>query len=318
MISRKLALLACLAPLAACQEPSTTRWQGWIEADMVFVGPDDSGRLTELAPSEGQEVKSGDFLFAIDSSLQAADVEGAEAALTQSRARLARVQNAQQRPEEIAVLQATQQQARAALDFSTAELARVSALYQRGNATRQQLDQAQSNHDRDQASVENAARQIDVGRMGGRVEDIDASRAAIAQAEAQLANARARLARARVSAPATGRIEEIYFRPGEIVPAGRPVVSLLPPGNLKVRFFAPEPALAGLRIGEPVIVGCDGCAPGLTAHISFISHQAEFTPPVIYSLEERRKLVFKVEARLDKPEIFRVGQPVDVRPASAP
>jgi HlyD family secretion protein len=307
-----------LLAIAACQPSSDATWQGWIEADMVFLGPDDSGRIVALAPSEGQEVKAGDFLFAIDSSLQNADVEAAKAAVAQSTARLSRVQNAQQRPEEVAIIEATQRQARAALDFSTAELERVRQLQSRGNATRQQLDQAQSNYDRDRATVENSARQIDVARMSGRIEDIDLSRAAIDQAKAQLTNAEARLARTKVTSPAAGRIEEVYFRAGEIVPPGRPVVSLLPPGNMKVRFFVPEPSLARMKIDAPIVVTCDGCASGLTARVSFVSHQSEFTPPVIYSLEERRKLVFKIEARLDKPELFRVGQPVTVRPLDAP
>ncbi len=318
MTAHRSAALFLLAALGACQPDAATTWQGWIEADMVFVGPDDSGRVVELAISEGQKVNQGDFLFSIDSALQSADVEAAKAALVQSQARLARVTNPAQRPEEVAIIEAAQRQARAALDFSTAELERTKALTSRGNATRQQLDQAQSNYDRDRAAVENSARQIDVAHMGGRVEDIDVSRAAIQQAQAQLTNAQARLARTKVNAPATGSIEEVYFRQGEIVPAGRPVASLLPPGNLKVRFFIPEASLSGMKINEPVVISCDGCASGLTARVSFISHQSEFTPPVIYSLDERRKLVFKIEARLDKPELFRVGQPVTVRPAGTP
>ena len=302
--------LAALA-LAGCK-PSQSTYQGWIEADTIFIGPDDTGRLVELAVSEGQDVKAGDFLFAIDSQVQAADVEAAQASLDQARARLARLEAAQQRPEEVAVLEASRNQARAALDFSTSELNRVRALIDKAISTRQQLDQAQANYDRDRAALENITRQIEVARMSGRSEDIDAARFAVQQARAQLDNATARQTRTRVSASATGRISEVYYRPGEIVPPGKAVVSLLPPENLKLRFFVPQSVLPSLKIGGTVAVGCDGCANKLTAKISFISQTAEFTPPVIYSLEERQKLVFKIEARPEHPELYRVGQPISV------
>ena len=90
------------------------------------------------------------------------------------------------------------------------------------------------------------------------------------------------------------------------------MLSLLPPGNIKVRFYVPDTVLPSIAYGDEIKVGCDGCAGGLTARVSFIAKQSEFTPPVIYSLEERAKLVFLIEALPDKPSEFRVGQPVDV------
>ncbi len=121
-----------------------------------------------------------------------------------------------------------------------------------------------------------------------------------------------RLARRTVFSAVGGTVQQIYFRPGEMVPAGRPVLSLLPPGNIKVRFYVPEAVLPRVSYGDEVDVACDGCAHGLTARVSFIAKQSEFTPPVIYSLEERAKLVFLIEALPDKPAELRVGQPVDV------
>ena len=130
------------------------------------------------------------------------------------------------------------------------------------------------------------------------------------QANANLDWSKTRLARRRGISPADGTIQEVYFRQGETVPPGRAVMSLLPPGNLKLRFFAPETQLPAIKYGATVNVSCDGCAPGLTAKVSFIADSAEYTPPVIYSLEERAKLVFLIEARPVQPEKFRVGQPV--------
>jgi len=302
-----LALLA----LAACK-PATRGYQGWVEGDFLFIGPEESGRVTELAVSEGREVKAGDFLFAVDAAVQIAETEAARASLDQAKARLARIEAAQQRPEEVAVLEASRTQARAAVDFTTAEIARVRPLVEKGVSTRQQLDQAQANHDRDRALLENITRQIEVAHLSGRREDIDAARFAVEGAKAALANAQARQARTRVFAQVAGRIAEVYYRQGEVAPQGRPMVSLLPPANVKLRFFVPQSVLPRVSIDGVVSVTCDGCASGLTGRVSFISQQAEFTPPVIYSLEERQKLVYKIEARPDQPGPLRVGQPVSV------
>jgi HlyD family secretion protein len=300
-----------LLTLVSCK-PSTRGYQGWVEGDFLFIGPEESGRVTELAVAEGQAVKAGAFLFAVDSALQAADVEAAKAALDQGKARLARLEAAQQRPEEVAVLEASRAQARAAMEFSTSEIARVRPLVEKGVSTRQQLDQAQANFDRDKALLENITRQIEVAHLSGRREDIDAARFAVEGAQAALANAQARQARTRVFAQVAGRIEEVYYRQGEVAPQGRPVVSMLPPENVKVRFFVPQDVLPRVAINGAVFVSCDGCAPGLTGRIRFVSQQAEYTPPVIYSLEERSKLVYKIEARPDSPQLLRVGQPVTV------
>jgi HlyD family secretion protein len=311
----RLRLLICvvLPLLTACRASTPAGFQGWVEAETMFIGPEDTGRIVQLAVAEGQEVKTGDFLFAIDPAVQNADFEAATASLQQATARLARVENAQQRPEEIAVLQASQRQMQAAAEFSAGELARVRALNERNVSSRQQLDQAQANADRDHAALENVTRQIEVARLSGRTEDIDAARFVVAQAKAQVTSAKARVERARVHATISGRVQEIYFRPGEVVATGKPVVSILPPGQVKLRFFVAESVLPSMRIGGAVTVTCDGCDKDIRATISFISQSAEFTPPVIYSLEERQKLVYKIEARPAVPDRLRVGQPVTVR-----
>lgn len=146
----------------------------------------------------------------------------------------------------------------------------------------------------------------------GTQKALDDAWANLRQAEANLEWSKTRLARRRALSPATGSIQEVYFRPGETVPSGRPVVALLPPSNLKLRFYAPETKLAVIKIGETVTVTCDACAAGLTAKVTFIAQSAEYTPPVIYSMEERAKLVYLIEARPDEPSRFRVGQPVSV------
>jgi len=146
----------------------------------------------------------------------------------------------------------------------------------------------------------------------GTQKTYDDAEAALRQAKANLEWSKTRLARRRGISPADGTIQEVYFRPGETVQPGRPVMALLPPGNLKIRFFAPETVLPEIKYGETVGVSCDGCEKGLTAKVTFIAKSAEYTPPVIYSREERAKLVFLIEARPEQPDKFRVGQPITV------
>jgi len=238
------ALLATLA-LAACGGSGDHPAQGWVEAEFVFVSPDEVGRVEELKVKQGDHVDAGELLFTVDPDLQQADVMMNEANLV----------NAQQ-----------------AYDRAK-ELLRTSA------GTQKTLEDAE---------------------------------AALRTAQARLNSSRTRLQRRRAYAPAAGTIQQVYYRPGELVPAGRPVVALLPPQNLKIRFFVPEERLAQIKYGDTVTVRCDRCQGDMTAKVSFIASSAEFTPPVIYSLEERSKLVFLIEARPTHPENFRVGQPVDV------
>jgi HlyD family secretion protein len=239
------AILAAVLLLAACGNRNDQLLQGWVEADLVFVGPDENGRVETLAVREGDQVESGALLFTLDSELQQADVMQAQATVTN---------------------------ARQALD-------RAAALLKTNAGTQKSYEDAE------------AARRT---------------------AEARLNSAQTRLVRRRMASPATGSIQQIYFRVGEMAMAGRPVVSVLPPGNLKIRFFVPETILPKIAIGDGVQVRCDGCRGDITARVSFMSRTSEYTPPVIFSQEERAKLVFLIEARPDQPELLRVGQPVDV------
>ncbi|HEX2653400.1 MAG TPA: efflux RND transporter periplasmic adaptor subunit [Xanthobacteraceae bacterium] len=231
--------------LTACVNSNTKPFQGWVEADLLFVAPDETGRVQTLKVREGSPVKEGELLFALDDDLQQAEV--AQATATVANARIA--------------------------------------------------------YDRAEKLLKTAA---------GTQRSYDEAQAALREAEARFNSVQTKLARRRVFSPASGTIQQLYYRPGELVMTGRPVLSLLPPGNIKIRFYVPEAALPKIALGEIVHIECDGCADDLTARISFVSQSAEYTPPVIYSLEERAKLVFLVEARSNQPEKLRVGQPVTV------
>jgi HlyD family secretion protein len=245
MIRRISLVIALAAILAGCGNSTDNVFQGWVEADLIFVSPDENGRVETLSVREGDAVTQGAPLFTIDPDLQQADVALAQASVTNARHAYERAQ----------------------------------ALLKTAAGTQRALDDAE---------------------------------AALRTAEARLNSAQTRLTRRKVFSPVTGSVQQIYYRPGEMVPAGRPVVALLPPGNIKVRFFVPEAELPKISLGENVTIKCDGCRTDVAARVTFISRSSEFTPPVIYSQEERSKLVFMIEARTDTPETLRVGQPVTV------
>src|ERR1700745_1080538 len=243
--AKLLSVVLLAAALVGCNDKRDPGFQGWVEADMIFVSPDEAGRVTKLNVREGDEVKTGEQLYTVDDDLQVAD-------LNQNKATLA---NAQQTYDRAAQLSKT------------------------GSGTQATLDAALS-------SLRGAA--------------------------ARVHNSETRRARRKGFAPVAGTLQQIYFRVGEMVPAQRPVLSIMPPGNMRIRFFVSETALPKLAIGDEVKVTCDNCSPDLTARIYFIATQAEYTPPVIYSLEERNKLVYLIQARPSKPDALRVGQPVSV------
>jgi HlyD family secretion protein len=286
---------------------------GYMEADLVLVGSEQGGRVLALSVEEGAAVKQGDPIFVLESSEQEASVAAAKARVVEAEARLADAKAEVQRPDEIKVLEAALAQTRAMLQVASNNLDRARALFDKGWITKAQLDDAIAQHDRNEAAVAEAEKRITAAKLPGRSDMIDAAAANAEAARHALNEAEKNLGKRQVSAPTDGTVEEVYFRPGEVVTAGQAVIALLPPRNLKVRFFVAEPERAGLQVDQSVSVSCDGCPPDLHAKINFIAREAEFTPPVIFSREQRQKLVYLVEARPEGPAAaLTAGQPVTV------
>jgi HlyD family secretion protein len=286
---------------------------GYMEADLVLVGSEQGGRVAELSVEEGDRVALGDPIFTLESSEQEASVAAARARVQEAEARLADAKAEVQRPDEIKVLEAALNEARAMLQVASNNLERAKALYDKGWTTRAQLDDAIAQHDRNEAAVAEAEKRIIAAKLPGRSDMIAAAAANAEAARHALAEAEKNLSKRKVFAPAAGTVQEVYFRPGEVVNAGQAVIALLPPRNLKVRFFVAEPVRAKLKLDESIAIACDGCPPDLHAKISFISREAEFTPPVIFSREQREKLVYLVEARPEgEASALTAGQPVTV------
>lgn len=308
-----LVLAAGVLVLTTFTANEDSEFPGYMEADLVLVGSEQGGRIEALAVEEGESVKQGDPVFILESSEQEEAVAAAKARVTEAEARLADAKAEVQRPDEIKVLEAALAQAQAMREQANNNLDRARALFEKGWITKAQLDDAVAQHDRHEAAVAEAEKRITAARLPGRSDMIDAAAANAEAARYALAEAEKNLGKRKVFAPAGGTVEEVYFRPGEVVKVGQAVIALLPPRNLKVRFFVDEPDRARLRVDQRVALSCDGCPPDLHAKINFIAREAEFTPPVIFSREQRQKLVYLIEARPEgEAEALTAGQPVTV------
>jgi HlyD family secretion protein len=287
---------------------------GYVEGDLVQIGPIEGERLAKLDVQPGAGITRDAPLFTMATPVLDEQRAEAKAKVAQAQANLKDLQASLQRPEQIAVLQAAVESAKASLVLSQTEYERQQYLLPRGAATVAARDQAKFALDRDKANLAQAERQVAAGLIPARQQEIAAANNAVTQAQAELDQIEVRIARQSVRAPADGIVQDVYFWPGEIVGAGQPILALLPPENRRIRFFVPEPQLARFGLGARVSVACDNCPAGLAARVTYLSQQAEFTPPVIFSLQERGKLVFRVDARLEDPAVLLpLGLPVTTR-----
>jgi HlyD family secretion protein len=310
-------LCACVLLLAACDNREKGSYQGYAEGEFVRVGPIDGGIIDAIPVKRGDMIGDGALLFQLDRTAEVA-------ARAQAIAELARVKSQYEdllkglRAPELEQIVASRASAEATLTKAERDLERAEPLYKSGNISRAALDTARATRDAAAAAVREAAARLTTGKLAARQDQIAAADAAVKSAEAAVAQADWRLAHREGYAPQGGRVEDVFFRVGEFASPGQPVVSVLPPSNIKVRFFIPEPELGGVHAGDKVRLACDGCPEGLTGTVRFISSQAEFTPPVIYSEEVKAKLVYMAEAWPDaSPESFHPGQPVRVTRAAA-
>ncbi len=276
---------------------------GYVVSDDIYMASPVAGTLTGVAVKRGQRVAAGDALFRVDPTVREAEAERARAVIAANAAQV------EQQQAGLARARADLAAAQAEADRYGAELRRMSAAQaeKQGAVAPLDLDHARASHDA-------ALRKRDSARtqLGSAEAAIAAARAQLRQAQAGLTSARRELADLSPPAPAAGRIEDVMFKPGESVSANVPIVSIIPDGQVKVRFYIPQALVNAYKPGRRVAIGCDGCAEGMTAVVEFVASEPEYTPPVIYSLDARQKLVFLVEALPSNPRLLIPGQPMGV------
>lgn len=287
-----------------------------MEAIYLRPAADSGGRITTLAVDRGDAVQKGQALFTLDAEREQSAVDEAQHRLDAQSARLADLEKGR-RPQEIAVIRAQLQQAEAQRRLSTATARRQTELAERQLVSADVLDTARATQARDEARVAELTRQLEVADLAGRSDALEAARQDIATARSQLDQARWALAQKSVAALAAGSVEDVYFRAGEWVGNGVPVLALLPPANKRVRFFVAQSRLAEFAVGARVQTRCDGCGEPIDATVRFVAAQAEFAPPVLFDRRQRERLVYRVEALPSPQDATRLhpGQPVDVERA---
>lgn len=309
-----LALIAVLVLLTGCTEKPGSSYQGYVEGEFVYVSSSEAGRLDRLLVAKGQQVSGGMPLFGLESEQEAAAQRQAQQQLQAAEAQLQDLRTGKRMPE-LDVIRAQLAQAIAREKTSAARLIRDRAQHRAGGIALAQLDEAQAEADANAARVRELKSQLEVAGLPARDQQIRAQAANVAAARAVLDQATWRLQQKFVAAAGAGLVYDTLYQEGEWVKAGNPVVRLLPPEKVKVRFFIPEPILGTLAVGREVALHCDGCPKEIPAQITYISTQAEYTPPIIYSNETRSKLVYMVEARPDagKTANLHPGQPIEVK-----
>ena len=320
LVALTVAALAVVAWLLLGRgEPAPEQWQGYAEADFVKIGPTQQGLLTAVHVARGDRIVKGAPLFDQDDAADRAAVDQSAKLLQQAKDQLGNLRGPD-KPTEIAQAEANLRDATAARDKVQADFQRNQTLLASGAATAQIVDQERADLASAEAKIAAFQAALQQTRASlGRPDEITAQASGVEAAQAALAQARWRLAQRAVISPVAGVVADVVAEPGETLEAGAPVVSLLPPENIFIRFFVPEPSLAHVHPGDAVGLACDGCPPDLTGVVSFIAPQAEYTPPFIYSDSTRSKFVFLAEARPKREQaaLFNPGQPVTVKPISA-
>ncbi len=304
------------ALIADCSPPPPLA-VGYVEGEYVLIAPIETAQIVSVDVGRGSRIAAGERLATLERRDAEIAVAEAQAALAQAESKLADLRQGK-RPEEIDMIVASINSARAQAEEAQRALDRQTDLLKRGVSAQANFDTASTNLQVAKAKVAELEANLAVAKLPARADEINAAEATVKQAEAALANARWRLDQRELTAPEPGTVFDIIRNPGEVAGPQAPVLSVLPDGAVKVRVYVPERALAGISTGTRLEVHCDGCGEGMTATVSYVANDPEFTPPVIYSLENRQKLVYLVEAKPDDgASALKPGQIIDVSIAGA-
>jgi HlyD family secretion protein len=298
--------------LFGCSRPAPAGFQGYLEGEFIYVASPLAGRVEKLAVQKGAQVAAGAPLFVLERSAELAAQAEAADKLRAAEARLADLKKGS-RPTELAALEARLDQAQSAAELSKRELARQEALFKTGALAAADFDRARLTHERNTGAIQELTSQLATARLGARSDAVAAAEADVSAAAAAKQRADWAVDQKVQAAPRAALVYDTLFREGEFAAAGAPIVSLLPPENLKIRFFVPEPAFAAVKPGDRIQVAIAGRAP-VEARVSYLSPKPEYTPPILYNRENRAKLVFMVEALFvgNAAVELHPGQPVDV------
>ncbi len=269
---RKLVMVLIAFLLYACKE-NEPHYNGYIDADLTYLSSNYAGRLTDLLVSRGEPVQKDQLLFKLEQTNEKFAVEMSQ--LNKN--------NLLSQKKEI-------------ID----QIHYYEINYRRTLQMRQQ-------HAASQNDLDVAKRDLDVSRSQLKAIDFQ-----IESSQVDTADKNWKIARKENYANDNGIIFDTYFTKDEYVQTGQPVLSLITKHNIKVIFYVPEKALSNILLNSKIKISTDNNPTFATGTIRYISNIAQYTPPIIYSREERQELVFRIEAKIDTPNLNQIhlGQPV--------
>ncbi|HDK16378.1 MAG TPA: HlyD family efflux transporter periplasmic adaptor subunit [Nitrospirae bacterium] len=315
MRSVKVAIaISLIVAASACNKDSQNVYQGYIEGDYLYISSSVGGNVEKILAGKGDRVDTGALLFELDAEPERASYQEAKSLFHSAKARYEDITKGQ-RPTELAAIEESIGEAKAALTFSKKELERAETLYKKELISEEKMDAAKLAYDRDRARFAELSAKLKTAKLGAREDRIKAAKSDVERSKAVFDKAEWRLSQMKGAAPASALVVDVLYFAGEFVPAGYPVVVLLPPDKVKARFFVPETKLSTIKTGQKITMTIDGLNGAIEGTISYIAHEAEYTPPFIYSKDNREKLVFMVEASFDPgdSENLNPGQPVEIR-----
>ncbi len=306
-------IFSCIIFLSACSQNQPTHALGYIEGKYVYLSPSISGQLIQLAVRKGESVQAGQLAFKLDPQPEASQLAAAEAQLQSAQQELENLKSGE-RSTIIKRLEAQISQAQANLVYSKKMYERNAELRKTGAVGQAAVDQSRAQYEADTQKLQETQANLAEAKLGARSNLIASQESRVQAAQNEVTKYRWMLEQKTVFFTKAGFVQDTLFRQNEFVPSGKPIIQFLPPENRVLIFFIPEKKLSRIRAGQTILFTCDECNKQFSAVIDYISSQAEYTPPVIYSKDSRDKLVYEVEAKIDPSVVKNMtpGLPVEV------
>ena len=297
--------------LIGCGNSDHQSYQGYVAGENIYLASPYSGFLVEVLAGRGQPVRKGQLLYKLDADPQQLLLTEASAGLQQAK-QIYNDLKKPKRPEELAAIQAQIEQASAQVKLADLRVKRNQTLYQKHVLDKDTFDASLEHYQESIYLKAQYEANLALAKLGSREDQIKAQQSQIAVLTSKMKQAKWELAQKSIYAPADGVIFDTYFRKGEFVAAQKPIAAVLAPENIRIEFFVPDVGLAALHVGKKITFSCDGCSKNNPAVIHYVSPEAEYVPPLVYSLDNRDKLVFRIKANISNPMNFKPGQPVVV------
>ncbi len=297
--------------LIACHPSGQHRYQGYVEGENIYLASPNAGILQKLFVRRGESVHKGRLLFKLDEQPQQLIVKQREADLRQAKQTLIDLKKPRRTPE-IEAIEARIAQAEAKRQLAELRVKRRKALYARHAIDKESVDEAIAAYEEQKQLKEQYEQDLALAKLGSREKQIEAQAARVQALNEQLQEAKWQLEQKTIKAPAAGIIYDTFYEEGEYVANQQPVLALLTPENVRIEFFVPVTELSHLHAGQNIQFICYSCNQESSAEINYISPEAEYVPPLVYSRENDDKIVFRVKARILQPESYKPGQPVTV------